>query len=225
LCTGNLTGRDAREPQDQFPNLRVERRSTGPLPRLSPSARDDPPVPAQDVSGVTRSAYHERRGMTLLSVASSSRSLSASFGRRACRRRIDSSWRNTRSRVPSSSRCARAARRERTDDTRPRKRTTRARATAEHVSLRRYGAASQRVPSLAIEFVHPAPDPRPAAAAERPTAAGPEARGEEGGSLPLSRCSRRSARRASGPASCRQWAAEPPRAPVGCQNSVRASRN
>jgi hypothetical protein len=48
------------------------------------------------VSGLTKNACHERRGSTRLSAAKSSRSRGVNCGLLTCRRRIDSSCRNTK---------------------------------------------------------------------------------------------------------------------------------
>jgi hypothetical protein len=50
----------------------------------------------RSVSGLTKNAPHERRGNTRLSAVSSNRSSDVNRGRFTCRRRIDSSCRNTK---------------------------------------------------------------------------------------------------------------------------------
>jgi hypothetical protein len=86
----------AGEPQDQRAQRWRERRPARRPVRIGPAAGDQLPMPAKqrlrrDGEAGLRSRQRER-----LSVASSARSLRVSFGCRACRRKIASSWRRMR---------------------------------------------------------------------------------------------------------------------------------
>ena len=107
---------------------------------------------------MTRNARHERRGITRLSAASNSRSLSVSCGRRACRRRIDNSWRKTRisssfERSPRASNRTSANSRQATTQTNDTSAGTSTDGSADATRLRAQqtvGAGSR----LTTEFVH-----------------------------------------------------------------------
>jgi hypothetical protein len=86
----------AGKPQDQLAHLVVDRRPPRPPMRVRPPASDEPPSQRRSVAGVTSNASQTRRGSARLSAASKILSRGENRGLLTCRRRIESSWRNTR---------------------------------------------------------------------------------------------------------------------------------
>jgi hypothetical protein len=86
----------AGEPEDHGAKRRLKRRPARPAVRMGPAAGDQLAVPAQQRRRLDRKLDQAVLGSERLHAAFSARSARFSFGCRACRRRIVSSWRRTR---------------------------------------------------------------------------------------------------------------------------------